>query len=75
VLAGVARVLSEGPGRPFHPKDDRITSPGLHHHVTSGIGHDLIIGAWRASQPPACQPSRTSCYRTPKRAAGKSLKP
>jgi len=24
--------------------------PGLHHHITGGIGYDVIIGAWWASQ-------------------------
>jgi hypothetical protein len=43
-------VLSEDPVRPFHPRDDRIVSPGLHPHITSGIGHDMIIDAWWASQ-------------------------
>ncbi len=36
-------VLDEEPGRPFHPLDDRVTSLGLHHHIDSGIGHDVII--------------------------------
>lgn len=43
-------VLGEDPARPFHPRDDRITSLGLHHHVSSGTGHDVIIDAWWASQ-------------------------
>jgi len=34
----------------FHPRDDRIVSLGLHHHVTGGIGHDVIIDAWWTSQ-------------------------
>lgn len=42
-------VLGEGL-RPFHPHDDRIVSIGLHHHVTSGIGHDVIIDAWWTNQ-------------------------
>jgi hypothetical protein len=33
--------------------DDRIVRLGLHHHVTSGIGHNVIIDAWWASQRPA----------------------
>jgi hypothetical protein len=43
-------VLGEDPAQPFHPRDDRTTSLGLHHHVTSGIGHDVVIDAWWASQ-------------------------
>ena len=39
-------VFGEDPGRPFHPNDDRITSLGLHHHVNTVIGHDVIITAW-----------------------------
>jgi hypothetical protein len=39
-------VLGEDPERPFHPNDDRITSLGLHHHVNTVIGHDVIITAW-----------------------------
>jgi hypothetical protein len=29
----------------FHPYDDRITSLGLHHHIDSGLGHDVVIDA------------------------------
>ncbi len=43
-------VPGEDPLRPLHPRDDRIVSLGLHHYVTGGIGHDLIINAWWASQ-------------------------
>jgi hypothetical protein len=39
-------VLGEDPTRPFHPRDDRIVSLGLHHTVDSGIAHDVIIDAW-----------------------------
>lgn len=39
-------VLGEDPGRPFHPNDDRIISLGLHHHINTAMGHDLIITAW-----------------------------
>lgn len=39
-------VLGEDPGRPFHPRDDRITSLGLHHHIDTGIGHDVVIEGW-----------------------------
>jgi hypothetical protein len=42
-------VLDEDPLRPFHPHDDRIVSLGLHHHVISGIGNDVIIDAWWTS--------------------------
>jgi hypothetical protein len=38
-------VLGEDPERPFHPNDDRITNLGLHHHVNTVIGHDVIITA------------------------------
>jgi len=38
-----------GPGRRaapgFHPHHDRIVRLGLHHPVTSGIGHDVTIDA------------------------------
>jgi hypothetical protein len=30
--------------------DDRIVRLGLHHHVTSGIGHAVIIDSWWTSQ-------------------------
>jgi hypothetical protein len=43
-------VLGEDPVRPFHPRDDRIVRLGLHHHITGGIGHDVIVDAWWASQ-------------------------
>jgi hypothetical protein len=46
LIDAFAPVLSEDPVRPFHPRDDRIVSPGLHHHITNGIGHDVIINAW-----------------------------
>jgi hypothetical protein len=39
-------VLGEDPNRPFHPNDDRITDLGLHHHINTDIGHDVIITAW-----------------------------
>lgn len=39
-------VLGEEPTRPFHPHDDRITSLGLHHHVDTAVGHDVIVEAW-----------------------------
>ncbi len=41
-------VLGEDPARPFHPRDDRIVSLGLHHHVSDSLGHDVIIHAWWA---------------------------
>jgi len=43
-------VLGEDPLRPFHPRDDRIVSLGLHHHITGGIGHDVIIDVWWTRQ-------------------------
>jgi hypothetical protein len=46
-------VLGEDPIRPSHPRDDRIVSLSLHHHITGGIGHDVIIDAWWARQLPA----------------------
>jgi hypothetical protein len=39
-------VLGEDPTQPFHPRDDRIVSLGLHHTIDTGIGHDVIIDAW-----------------------------
>jgi hypothetical protein len=38
-------LLGEDPARPFHPRDDRITSLGLHHHIDTAIGHDVAIEA------------------------------
>jgi hypothetical protein len=42
-------VLGEDPTRPFHPRDDRIVSLGLHHTIDTGIGYDVIIDAWWTS--------------------------
>jgi hypothetical protein len=42
-------VLGEDPARPFHPRDDRIVSLGLHHTIHTGIAHDVIIDAWWTS--------------------------
>jgi hypothetical protein len=42
-------VLGEDPARPFHPRDDRIVSLGLHHHVNDSLGYDVIIHAWWGS--------------------------
>jgi len=42
-------VLGEDPSRPFHPRDDRIVSLGLHHTMDTGITHDVIIHAWWTS--------------------------
>jgi hypothetical protein len=39
-------VLGEDPTRPFHPRDDRIVSLGLHHTIDTGIADDVIIDAW-----------------------------
>jgi hypothetical protein len=39
-------VLGEDPSRPFNPHDDRILDLGLHHHISTGIGYDVIIDAW-----------------------------
>jgi len=39
-------VLGEDPTRPFHPRDGRIVSLGLHHTIDTGIGYDVIINAW-----------------------------
>ena len=38
------------PAPAVSPRDDRIVSLGLHHHITGGIGHDVIIDDWWASQ-------------------------
>jgi hypothetical protein len=42
-------VLGEDPTRPFHARDDRIVSLGLHHTIDTGIAHDVIINAWWTS--------------------------
>src|SRR5215470_17010408 len=42
-------VLGEDPTQPFHPRDDRIVSLGLHHTIDTGIAHDVIIDAWWTS--------------------------
>ena len=42
-------VLGEDPARPFHPRDDRLVSLGLHHTIDTGIAHDVIIDAWWTS--------------------------
>ena len=39
-------VLGEDPAQPFHPRDDRIVSLGLHYHTTDDLAHDVIIDAW-----------------------------
>jgi hypothetical protein len=39
-------VLGEDPRRPFNPHDDRILDLGLHHHINTAIGYDVIIDAW-----------------------------
>jgi hypothetical protein len=39
-------VLGDDPARPFHPHDDRIVSLSLHHHIDTGIAHDVIVDAW-----------------------------
>jgi len=39
-------VLGGDPTRPFHCRDDRIVSLGLHHTIDTGIAHDVIIDAW-----------------------------
>jgi hypothetical protein len=46
-------VLGEDPTRPFHPRNDRIVSLGLHHTIDTAIAHDVIIDAWwtACSQP------------------------
>lgn len=42
-------VLGEDRARPFHPQDDRIISLGMHHHVDTAVGHDVIVEAWWAA--------------------------
>jgi hypothetical protein len=42
-------VLGEDRARPYHPRDDRIVSLGLHHHVNGSLGYDVIIHAWWGS--------------------------
>ena len=49
IIDAFGPVLGEDPARPFHPRDDRIVSLGLHHTIDTGIGHDVIIDAWWTS--------------------------
>ena len=42
-------VLGEDPARPFHPRDDRIVSLGLHHTIDTALAHDVIIDVWWTS--------------------------
>ena len=42
-------VLGEDLARPFHPQDDRIISLGMHHHVDTAVGRDVIVEAWWAA--------------------------
>ena len=46
VIDAFGPVLGEDPARPFHPRDDRLVSLGLHHTIDTGIAHDVIIDAW-----------------------------
>jgi hypothetical protein len=45
LLDAFGPVLGEDPLRPFHPSDDRVTDLGLHQHVDTAIGHDVIVTA------------------------------
>lgn len=65
-------VLGEDPARPYHPRDDRIVSLGLHHHTDEGLGHDVIIDAWGAvPDHPATSPAdRSADERGPSAWAG-----
>lgn len=49
LIAAFGPVLGEDPTRPFHPRDDRIVSLGLHHTIDARIGHHVIINAWWTS--------------------------
>ena len=42
-------VLGQDPARPFHPRDDRVVSLGLHHIIDTAIAQDVIIHAWWTS--------------------------
>src|SRR5262249_54708005 len=46
VIDAFGPVLGEDPARPFHPHDDRIVRPDLHHPIDTGTVHDVIIDAW-----------------------------
>jgi hypothetical protein len=46
LIDSLGPVLGEDPRRPFNPHDDRILNLGLHHHINTGIGYDVIIDAW-----------------------------
>jgi hypothetical protein len=48
-LTGARPRAGRRPSRPSRPHDDRIVSPALHHHVSTGIAHDVIIDAWWTS--------------------------
>lgn len=49
-------VLGEDPDLAFHPHDDRIISLGLHHHVSTDIGHDVTVEArWASGCAPFCR--------------------
>jgi hypothetical protein len=50
LIDAIGPVLGDDPGRPFHPHNDRIIRLGLHDHVISGMGHDVIIDARWTSQ-------------------------
>jgi hypothetical protein len=45
LIDALGPVPGEDPARPFHPRDDRIVSLGLHHAIGTGTGHDVIIDA------------------------------
>src|SRR5262249_16918297 len=44
-------VLGEDPTQPFHPRDNRIVSLGLHHTIHTGTADDLIIAAGPTAPP------------------------
>jgi len=50
LIDSLGPVLGEDPARPFHPRDDRITSLALHHATDAGLGHDVAIDMWWTAQ-------------------------
>jgi hypothetical protein len=48
LIDSLGPILGEDPARPFHPRDDRITRLGLHHHTDPGLVHDVEVTLWWA---------------------------
>jgi hypothetical protein len=49
LIDSLGPILGEHDGRPFHPYDDRIVDLSLHHHTSTGLGHDVQVGLWWAT--------------------------